>query len=209
MSYTNTITPVAGWPTVPTPADGDSVDPTDHEEVAQALADRDQLLYIRLFPTEICLPLIGHPMNGVAEYDYTAAAGVAAFESQTNNANEYLDLELGALPDGTTMTAVRVGIEGTGGYAGTPAVVNQFELMARSHSTGVVNTYGAPATDPATFGGTPEMTDYREIAMTGLSQGVGTYLSVYFLRFTHESGANALAGVQIQSIEVTLTRPTS
>jgi len=207
MAYTDNIVPSAGWPTVPTPADGDAMDGTNETTVQQALTDRTQLLYARLMPLTISQALNGNPNNDAAEYDYVTAGANSGWESQTTNANEFIDFWFSDLPDGATLATINAGIRGTGAYGGTPAVKNTINLARKNLATGAL-TLTHTGTDPATFGVPPLMTDFRLVSSSP-SLVVDRATTLYGLRFGHESGANAQAGVQIQTLHITITRPTT
>ncbi len=205
MAYSNAIAPSAGWPAVPTPADGDDMDGTNETTVQQALADRDELLYTRLMPLTLNLPLFACPTNDNAEWDYNSAAADCGWESQTTNVNEFLDFWFTDLPDGCVIVDINVGVKGTsGGYAGTPAVKNNISFLRKNSADGVL-TLSHGGTDPNSH---PNMTVFRNIVSSpGVTVDRAT--TTYGVRIAHESGANAQAGVQVQNIQVVITRPTS
>ncbi len=208
MSYSVSITPTNTWVgTIPAPDDGDQVLVTDEQAVIQKLADRDQVLLERLMPLTIVQPLVAFAENAIAEYEISS--GGYTFVTKAVNANQYLMMQLSGLVDGATLTSVSVGVVGPGGYGGTPAVVNKFTVWRAAPTTGAASQVGGTATDPATSGGSPDMDEHRLITLAGLTEVIDLTTYMYLVKFEHESGANAQAGVNIYAAQVTLTRPTT
>ena len=204
MAYSGTITPSAAWTTVPTPINGDGMDGTDETACKQALANRDQLLYESLIPTTIVQPFLGHVGTGWA----LSTLSPLYFNSTATTANQYVHLPLTNLVHGASMTAVAVAFDASGSYSGTPAVVNNFLVSRVALATSVALTIG-DVNDTATYGGSPDMTDYRVVSCTLYSpETIDLTQYRYHVTIEHESGANAQTGVQVYGARVTLTRPT-
>lgn len=208
MSYSNTVTPVAGRTTIREMTNGDDLDATDQAEVSQALANRIELNYTRLIPLTTWHAMIGNAIEAEWSYDSSGSVG---FASQTTNAGEYIMLPLSGLVDGATLTGWSVLIEGLGGpYAGTPAVKNRALLYKRNMSTGAVTSISAGwVDDPATFGGSPDMDEVRAISESGLSEAIDLTTTQYYILLEHESGANSKVDVYVYGASTTVTRPTS
>jgi len=208
MSYSSNVVPASTWHAlIPTPDDGDGVLIADEAEVIQFLADRSEILKDTLFPGKLWQPLVAHTNNGVGEWAGDMLSFLA-YESQTVNANEFLRLDLPKIQHGATLTEWTIAISGPGGYAGAPAVKNRAYLYYMDMTLGTTTQVGSTGTDPATFGGSPDFTDYREITVSGLSHVIDLTSRIYLFSIEHESGANAQVGVYVYGASLTMTNPT-
>ena len=211
------LTPTASYDTVRCPENGDAAEQAAWEPGLQELTDHDAYLLARadgqhalvmaaLCPVTIVQPLIGHEEGAYAAQYHFTTGSLSHFTSDSTNANEYLYLPLSNLVHGATLQTVSVAVDGGTSYSGTPASVNSYLVYREEFATGSTWQIGS-ANDPATYGGAPDMTDYRLITTATIGEVIDLETYRYYVLFWHESGANAHDGVRIFGCRVTLLQP--
>jgi len=226
MPFTNIVTvQTPSWQSLLTPRNGtDPLNEANFLEYNQRLDARHRYLLRQNAPQYIFLSLYGrsrdNPQSSPAAFwdDDMAAPGnirnhgvVESGGSADPTAAPYIYIPLDEIPAYCTLTELRLTIQGSdGGYAGTPA--NKLQMLLRrrtpAEGTGAETLYTGD--DPATYGGTPNMTAIRDVVIdlsaTPLTIDKSTYL--YHVSIAGEYGTNAKRYVQIYALRATIQQPT-
>jgi hypothetical protein len=119
-------------------------------------------------------------------------------------------IPLDELPAYSVITELRLTIQGSDTYSGTPANALTMTLRRREPMAGIAAETLDAASDPATYGGTPNMTAKRDVVINlssaPLTIDKSTYL--YHVSIAGEYGTNAKRYVKIWSLRATIQQPT-
>jgi hypothetical protein len=119
-------------------------------------------------------------------------------------------IPLDELPAYCVLTELRLTIQGSATYAGTPSNKLEMFLRRREPMAGIASELIADAMDPGTYGGTPNMTALRDVIIdlsaTPLTIDKSTYL--YFVSIAGEYGTNAKRYVELFALRATIQQPT-
>lgn len=115
----------------------------------------------------------------------------------TTGTKIYLPLDL---PSGATLTSVTVYATGAAGHAGLPAVMPMYSVLEGA-TDGTTISYGG-VVDPSA---TTAAFQVNHATTLAVSAATNRATKRYFIEYSAESGANALAGLKITSWTATYT----
>jgi hypothetical protein len=226
MPFTNTV-PIQSpaWPELLTPRNGtDPLNEANWLAHMQQLNARFRYLHRMSAPQRIFLSLYGcsgdNPQSAPAAFwdDDMAAPDnrrnhgmVESGGSADPTVAPYLYVGFGDLPAYCFLTELRLTINGSSVYAGTPANKLTMELRVRESPMSVVGAtavYGA--IDPATYGGSPNMTATRDVVidMSASPFLIDKSLYHYHVAIAGEFGTYAKRYVTLCSLRATIQQPT-
>jgi hypothetical protein len=160
------------------------------------------------------LTLTGTNRVGLASRSKTATVG-AFFTASTGTWAETGpggDLQAGAtsgvaivplvVPDGVTITQVRVWIQPTGGHMGAPGTLPSATLYEKTTSTGSVTTV---ANQSDSYGSAMAYDTVHAITISGLSYTMARNGKRLTIGLGNEASTNAISGLIIHGADVTYT----
>ena len=125
----------------------------------------------------------------------------AGADDTTSSAYVYFRLRI---PDGATLTSVKVVFTPTPSHTNLPANFPQLTVGKRPLSSTVPTQLGSTQTDTAANVAAYE-TSNRTLTVSGLSEVADNDAYIYWAQFRTEYGANAKIGLQVYGVEYTFT----
>jgi hypothetical protein len=145
---------------------------------------------------------LGGSANGLYAFNVVSAFGTnLAWAQSGTGAGDHFQVGLYGISRRATVTAVVAHCKAAGGHGGLPGTPPNVRFGQLNVTTGVITNIGSAADPSGTVGAYQA---YHTIPISGLTQSLYTS-NPYVVSVKGESGANALAGFEVYSIELVCT----
>lgn len=143
------------------------------------------------------------PEEGTFDSTYFSFQNGGYFVQGNIGSASVVESPINGLPNGATLTAVTLALQGAITHGGAPATMPTFRVYYRPYNSITRTQIGSTATDPYTSQATYDA--MHTLAVSGLSHTIDTAANTYHVVATGEAGANSIVGLTLAGFTVTCT----